>query len=60
MPLCSQLSHHRTSGNASAQAQVDQTKLQQAEKDVIIIHLGALKYLYHPKNGFSVENGCEL
>ena len=41
MSLCSQLAKHRTSANTSAQAQVDQTKLQlsleQAQQDVVYI-----------------------
>ena len=43
MPLCTcnQLNSHRTSANTSAQAQVDQTKLQlsleQAQQDVVCI-----------------------
>ena len=39
--LCSQLANHRTSANTSAQAQVDQTKLQlsleQAQQDLVCI-----------------------
>ena len=48
--LCSQLANHRTSANTSAQAQVDQTKLQlsleQAQQDVVCIvgGGGTLKY----------------
>ena len=50
VPLCTcnQLNSHRTSANTSAQAQVDQTKLQlsleQAQQDVVYMGGGAFKY----------------